>query len=177
MKKFAIHAALLIAVVAIAFATVTFDPSSGTGFVGKGDLQIPWGLNAQAMQTDANNVAFFYVDDTAYDVTCEFDTGSGNHVVHHVRNTPVHDSLAFDVSTATRKNPQGNLTGFNLTGAGTPTSTGPDVPSVGDSCPGGSTGGLITAVTPDAANTSQTLYATDGTNGPTAIWVNGASVN
>jgi hypothetical protein len=68
-----------------AFATVTFDPTCSLtqsnsqgkcGFVGKGDLQIPWGWNNQTAQTEisAGNVKFDYVQSARYDVTCEWDT-------------------------------------------------------------------------------------------------------
>ena len=39
MKKFAMCAALALTVV-VAFATVTFNPTTGIGFVGKGDVQL-----------------------------------------------------------------------------------------------------------------------------------------
>lgn len=50
----------LIMFAASAAASVTFDPSTGTGFVGKGDLQTPWGWNNQKMQIEALNITFSY---------------------------------------------------------------------------------------------------------------------
>ena len=62
MKKsiFAAMAVISLATVAI-FASVTFDSSTGTGFVGKGDVQLALGLNNAQMQAyNLNNLNFSY---------------------------------------------------------------------------------------------------------------------
>ena len=51
-KVFSIGAALLFAV-AIASASVTFNPATGTGFVGKGDVQLAYGWNNKQLQDNA----------------------------------------------------------------------------------------------------------------------------
>lgn len=164
--------AAMVALAAIAFAgaLTTFDPSTGIGFVGKGDLQTPWVWNNQKLQAEAANVDFSYVATSDYDVTCEFDTGPTGHVIHHVITTPVNDSVATDVTKTTRKNPQGDVTGFNLTGLGTPSGSGDPVPEVGATCPGNSGLGLVTAVT--LIGSTGGLYASDSAVpiGPTLIW-------
>ena len=45
-----------------AFAAVTFDPATGKGFVGKGDVQIAYNLNNKQIQTAliANPQAFTF---------------------------------------------------------------------------------------------------------------------
>lgn len=184
---------LLVGIVAaLAFASVavaltTFNPSTGTGFVGKGDVQTPWSWNNNTLQNHAGSVSFNYqeINDTAYYVTCEWDTGT-IHVVHHTQTTnhALSDTVAYDVSSATRNNPRGNVTGFNLNGPiGDPVVTdgGDPIPVVGDTCPGNSGLGLVTGVEADPtdSSSSQTLYASSsfGPQGPTAIWINGVSVH
>src|SRR5918996_4693526 len=49
----AIVAAFAIGMTA-AFALVTFDPSTGTGFVGKGDVQTAFGWNNKQLQNNAS---------------------------------------------------------------------------------------------------------------------------
>ncbi len=44
--------------VTVAFAAVTFDPATGTGFVGKGDVQLIYGWNNKQLQDNAANVQF-----------------------------------------------------------------------------------------------------------------------
>jgi hypothetical protein len=53
-----VAAALMIAASAAVFATVTFDPATGTGFVGKGDVQTAFGWNNAAAQRNAGGVTF-----------------------------------------------------------------------------------------------------------------------
>jgi len=178
IKATAILAVLLLAITAQpALATVTFDPATGTGFVGKGDIQIPWGWNNAKLQSAAGSVTFSYVqtDVADYGVTCEWDTVNKIQTIHHaVTNTrSVNDTVAHDLASVTRKNPQGNVTGFKLTGFGalTVTSSGDAVPSVGDGCPNGGDG-IVTAVDILSATSRGGLYATSSTagTGPTLIW-------
>lgn len=102
-----------------ASAAVTFDSTTGHGFVGKGDVQIPFGWNDAKLQSNASGVTFKYqsVSDDTYAVTCEWDTGNRN-IVHHIqrKSADVIASVAYDVSKIDRKNPNGKVTGFHLTG-------------------------------------------------------------
>jgi hypothetical protein len=127
----------------VAYAAVTFDPSTGTGFVGKGDLQTPWGWNDTKLQTCASGISFyFHTEQSAtYSAVCEFTTGEGTrgqrtHLVTHTidRVSAVNSAINYDA----RRNNQGRITGFNLTGVGASVSTAStgDVPVVGGPCPG-----------------------------------------
>ena len=129
-----IAAAAALAVSTAALATVTFNPSTGTGFVGKGDVQLALGWNNAALQSNAGAVTFTYETQATYDVTCEWDSFNSGHqktTIHHA----VHDGLSlasravFDA--ATRNNKRGDVTGFNLLGYSSVAPTG-DVPAVGD---------------------------------------------
>ena len=175
-KKFATLAMLAVAAGA-ALASVTFDVATGKGFVGKGDVQLAFGWNNAKLQAQAGNVSFNYtqVDATDYEVVCEFDTGT-RHVVHHVQTThkSLSDALSYDVTKANRQNPQGDVTGFNLTGATNvqQTASGDPIPSVGDGCPGNSGLGAITGVTVTSSSSTGGLYVSDAALGlgPVLIW-------
>jgi opacity protein-like surface antigen len=188
MKKLLYAAVAVLAFGATAaFATVTFDPSTGTGFVGKGDVQVPWGWNNQKLQEEAENVDFYYesIESADYAVTCEWNTTTGGPhptTIHHVVTThkDIEANVAFDSTKETRKNHQGYVTGFNLTGKSNETSTtSGGIPEVGDPCPPGGGDGEVTAVDgPFNETKSETLYAVDvhDGKGPTAIWIDGVSV-
>lgn len=155
-----------------AWATVTFNPSTGIGFVGKGDVQVPFGWNNAKAQQQANNVTFEYNSTSSYDVTIEFSTGNpdhpksiGTHTVTQDKSTTVASSIASDP----RKT--GQYTGWNLRGNVTTTTSGDAVPSVGDSCPNGDLGDcVVTAVTP--VSSTGGLYVSDSVtgDGPTQIY-------
>lgn len=122
-----------------AVAAVTFDPATGTGFVGKGDVQVPFGWNDAKLQQYAGGVSFVYESesDDEYAVTCEWDTGNKK-IVHHVqtKTANVGSVVTYDVKSATRSNPNGKVTGFKLTGLqNLAESSNGSVPVVGASCP------------------------------------------
>ncbi|MBX7501853.1 hypothetical protein K3181_10410 [Qipengyuania sp. YG27] len=146
LRKFAIGAACAVAVLSTAaIASVTFDPATGTGFVGKGDVQLAFGWNNAAAQANANGVTFSYKTETTYDVTCEWDTvaGKSGNVVHHEITVPKNSSVLSGVAYDARKSNQ--YTGYNLTGLGASTTSGQTAPDLGAACPGNNPG-VVTAV-------------------------------
>ncbi len=129
-------------------ASVTFDPLTGTGFVGKGDVQLVYGWNNAQLQSNASGVTFSFSQHDRYDVECEWTTTTGGpnprEILHDITvtsNTRVNSSIAYEA----RKNSQGQITGFNLTGLGTTTTSG-TTPVVGGTCPGASSVGTIVDV-------------------------------
>ena len=121
-----------------ASAIVTFDTLAGTGFVGKGDVQLAFGWNNAQLQARAGAVTFTYNAEDTYDVTCEWTTttGRGTTIIHDVTNNrivSVNSSIAYE---ARRNGGNGQITGFNLNGFGTTLSSG-TVPVVGAACPQG----------------------------------------
>jgi hypothetical protein len=127
--------AMLVAAGAV-YATVTFDPATGKGFVGKGDVQLAFGWNDAQLQKNASGVSFTYDRTDTYEAVCTFITGEGTrgeqtHNVTHTTSTAVNSSVAYE----NRLNPKSKITGFNLTGFGATTETG-TVPVVGGACPG-----------------------------------------
>jgi len=147
MKLFKMSAALaLMAAAGLASATVTFNPETGTGFAGKGDVQLAFGWNNAQLQARAAGVTFTYVASEVYTAVCTWTTGEGTrgeqtHNVGHTTTVGVAGTIAYDVRV------RNQITGFNLTGfSGTPTSTG-SVPVVGGVCPGNQgTDGVWTSV-------------------------------
>lgn len=140
--------AFAISSIGAAGAAVTFDPATGTGFVGKGDVQMPFGWNDAALQAKATGVTFGYVSSTddAYQVVCGWDTTSqgggknstGPIIKHHVqtKSANIGSSVTYDITKIDRKNPNGKVTGFQLTGkTGEVIDEAGSVPVVGGDCP------------------------------------------
>ena len=115
-----------------ALATVTFDPATGLGFVGKGDVQVALNLNNAQMQAKAGSLIFSYDDTAAYEATCSWITGEGTrgertHNVSLPRHTRVTDSVSYDARTHKQ------VDGFILTGLGATSTTG-TVPVLNEPC-------------------------------------------
>jgi len=109
---------------------------SGSGWVGKGDVQTALGgLNNSAIQTLVNEdgVHFTYTVTDTYLVTEEFYTGpDANRKQHEVTETTTYEVDAVVASDARQVKGQKQWTGFNLSGfEGVPVVSG-DVPAVGD---------------------------------------------
>lgn len=163
MKKIFLAAAAATALISTAaFASVTYD-DNGYGFVGKGDVQLAFGWNNKAAQTNANAVRFTIESDDSYAVTCEWTTTTGGkipktipHAVTNHKSSSVTSALMYD---ARMKN---QYTGYTLLGAGIPTVTGTPVPNIGDPCPQG--GGLSDSdpVSNDALVTAVELESSTG---------------
>ncbi|MFC4802370.1 hypothetical protein ACFPA1_23980 [Neobacillus sp. GCM10023253] len=137
-----------------AFAAVTFDSSSGIGFVGKGDVQTALGYNNAQMQKEANNLVFTYKAEDTYAITVTWDTGEGTkgeqtHYVTHERTSSIDSNVSYDPRKANQ------YTGFNLKGyEGILTEVG-DIPTIGEEFPGKS-GHIVTNV--EKVSTTGTLY-------------------
>lgn len=152
--------ALVVTGAGIALAIVTFDPASGTGFVGKGDVQEVFGWNNKALQDNANSVQFRVVTEEVTETTWTCDRDAGPQTQERARTTTTETQGV--VSSVARERNQ--ITGFNLIGyEGTPTTTSTtEGPAVG-SCP---TNWTVT-VGPDTETiSSETNFqvSNDGTN-------------
>lgn len=140
-----------------ASAAVTFNSADGTGFVGKGDVQLAFGWNNSALQKNAAGISFSYDAEDTYSGVCTWTTGEGTkgektHNVSHKRKTSVASNVAYDPRV------KNQITGFNLTGFGATTTSG-EVPVVGEACMGNpGHDGVWTSVTP--ISSSGGLYVT-----------------
>lgn len=112
-----------------AIASVTFDAATGTGFVGKGDVQMTYSWNDAGLQSNADSVRFA-VNGTSV-VRWECTNSKNAHVMVRQRTTTGGGYLIHEV----RRNPQGHVTGFPLLGyAPGATQTVTDGPAL-NSCP------------------------------------------
>jgi hypothetical protein len=155
LGKLAIGCATCAAITLGAYASVVLNLSTGTGYVGKGDVQLAFGWNNKQLQdaVQANAISFTYVVSESYDVTCEWTTGSARNPTTHSQTKTTSADVTAAV-TYTNKNSSsgknGDFTGFNLV-LGALTISGDaqvgSVPSVGDPCPGfDGNGKTVTAV-------------------------------
>lgn len=136
MNKLSIFAAAAAAVVSTAAIAAVSVDETGNGFVGKGDVQLAFGWNNQALQRNASGVTFSYNAVEEYKYDCTFTVEVGKDKVREPRtqnrgtNTSVNSTIAYDTRV------RNQITGFNLTGFGTTTADG-EAPVEGGSCPGG----------------------------------------
>ena len=156
-----------------ALASVTYD-DNGFGFVGKGDVQLAFGWNNKAAQTNANAVAFSFEAQESYAVTCEWETVTGGrnskiieHAVTNHRSSSLSSIVAYD---ARLKN---QYTGYNLNGVTSSVVTGTATPEIGDACAQG--GGLAD---PDPAPNDAVVTAVEleSSTGGLYVTFNGNSV-
>lgn len=155
-------AAALFSVAAFAQADVTFDPLTGNGFVGKGDVQLAFGWNNAQLQSNASGLSFSYQVRQDYVAVCTWTTGEGTNGehTHNVSHTFKY-KLGASISYAPRVMNQ--ITGFILKGIGTETSIG-TVPVVGGPCPGNQgTGGTWSSVTTSGTGVDGLFVSYGGT--------------
>ena len=122
------------------FAAVTYDPATGTGFVGKGDVQLAFNLNNKQLQQNASKVTFTYETVGEYTLLCKADdTTRTNPRTGEVTVTPCAEkefkNRVQSVQSSLQGDPrqtkgQNQFTGFNLSGI-------TDTVTTGESCPGG----------------------------------------
>ena len=117
-----------------AYAAVTFNPTTGEGFVGKGDVQEAFDWNNKQLQQNAPGVSFKFVSTTVTER--EWTCTNANNQNEQVRERTTTTTTTGLVDSIARERNQ--ITGFNLEGfSGTPTESstteGPPV----NSCPSG----------------------------------------
>lgn len=131
--------------------SVSFDSSTGQGFVGKGDVQTAFGWNNAQLQANAGALTFTYVETATYEAVAEWTTGpSHNRTTHEVtqtRSSSVKGSVLFDARKQTQ------ITGFNLTGLGEVVVSGGPIPTVGSPALGIGTNAIWTSVTQISSTT------------------------
>jgi hypothetical protein len=132
LARISLGVAACVAATFTAYAAVTFNPATGTGFVGKGDVQLAFGWNNKQLQDNAGSVAFQAFSETVTEVSwvCTKDNDN-TQVRRRTTTTSVQGVLA---SIARERN---QVTGFILDGydgtptLGTPSTDGPAL----NSCP------------------------------------------
>lgn len=138
----------------------TGDPiNTGTGFVGKGEVQTPWGWNNARLQSNASGVTFTVESDVDYSAVCMWVTGEGTrgekeHRITRNRSTSVDKEVLRELRT----NPKSAVTGFNLLGFGAVNETGTALPVEGEPCIGEGTGATWETVT-ELGSSGAALFA------------------
>lgn len=131
-------AAVALAVSSAAVAAVSFNPSTGTGFIGKGDVQLAFGWNNAQLQRNAASVTFTYATTATYNVTCEWNTYTNGNKNKEVKVVPHKEVEGLSVVSQAlfakdlRTNKNGDVTGFNLLGYSGSAPGAGTVPTVGD---------------------------------------------
>jgi hypothetical protein len=156
------------AALATAYAAITFNATTGVGFVGKGDVQLALGWNNAQLQNNASGLSFTYVQARSYSIECEWTTVTGGktakvieHAVTHTFGADVNAAIAF----APRTQKQGGINGFNLNGFENAVVSGDPLPALGDraTCPGEQgTGAVGTVIAVSVGSTSGGLYVNHG---------------
>ncbi|ODG93325.1 MULTISPECIES: hypothetical protein [Bacillaceae] len=113
-------------------AAVNFDSTTGTGFVGKGDVQLAFNWNNASLQKNAGATTFTYDVKDTYVVTEYWETLTGGKqpkIVTHEIEVPKHASVSANVDYDARRANQ--INGFIIKGFGNVVTEG-TVPVVGD---------------------------------------------
>jgi hypothetical protein len=174
MKKRSILAgAAAVAVFATAaYAAVTFNPATGDGFVGKGDVQFAFGWNNHALQANGEDVTFYYDSVDTYDAVCTFTTavGTPGEQVHNV-NIPRRAGISSDIEYDARKRNQ--INGYILRGYNENPQSFGTVPVVGETCVANDNGiarnGTWSSVTPSGSSGGG-LYVDHTAHDAVLIW-------
>jgi len=150
MFPLAFSALLVFVTGAFTLPSVIFNAETGVGFVGKGDVQLALGWNNAQLQANAGSLTFTYSAADTYTSECTFSTTTGGksgnttrwHVSERTRSATVNKSVEY----APRSRNQ--VTGFILSGFGSVSETGDELPVLGAFCQGGNDGtGTWTSVT------------------------------
>jgi hypothetical protein len=132
--KTALGLAAIVGAGVATYATITFDAESGTGFVGKGDVQYTLNLNNAQLQQVADSVQIRAAITTVTEVAWECTNDLNEHVQPRARTTTTETQGL--VTTTGRLKTQ--ITGFNLNGySEAPTSSSTTDGPMLNSCPSG----------------------------------------
>jgi hypothetical protein len=134
LKAAAAAAAAIMMTATAASAAVSFDSATGTGFVGKGDVQSALGWNNKALQTAeaTGDIRFTYNAVTEQETTWDCYNQNNDHTQERARTTT---TTVTGVASHTARE-RNQITGFNLTGfeEGATSTTSTDGPPL-YSCP------------------------------------------
>jgi hypothetical protein len=157
---------LSLTIVGSAFADVTVDPTTGIGFVGKGDVQSALGLNNSQMQAKAGSLSFTLVTADTYNVTEEWTTGGVKTQTTHTVTKTTTNSLTDTIAYNARTHKQ--VDGFYLTGISSGTTTDGNLPEVGDI--------VVAPASNNPDPTDHIITAVDHVSSTSGIFVNGVSL-
>jgi hypothetical protein len=111
--KFGGAIAACLTIATAAYAAVTFDPATGTGFVGKGDVQLALGWNNKDLQANGASVEFTYETEVVTEVSWICTNIRNERTQERERNTTTTVSA---VVKSLARDGRNQITGFDLTG-------------------------------------------------------------
>ncbi len=154
-------------VASTAFAAVDFDPATGTGFVGKGDIQELYGWNNKQLNQNADDVKFRVVSETVTEVSWECTNDNNDKVQERERTTTTESTK---VASHIERDNKKQITGFILDGYGATQSSDSttDGPAV-NSCPSGPWSLTSPAGDPEVVSSTGEVQVSKG-NGFTTIY-------
>ncbi len=149
--------AAALAVAGAAMAAVTFDPATGTGFVGKGDVQLALGLNNAQLQSQAGSFTFAVNSSVVTESSWICTNARNEHTQERSRTTTQSTQGVFSSVERVRN----QITGFILTGysSGGGAITTTDGPAL-NSCPDNSSTWSLTSPAGDPVVVSSTSELT-----------------
>ncbi len=118
-----------------ASASVVYNPGTGVGFAGKGDVQSAFGWKNAQLQANASSITFTYDTADVYTAVCTWTTDEGQlgattYNISVTQFTSIYADVVYDART------QKQVNGFNLTGLENSTVIGTmpikDTPCVGN---------------------------------------------
>ncbi len=138
--KFAVAPLLLLALAAcgqpeapqLSAQAVTFDAATGTGFVGKGDVQTALGYNNKQLNDNAGSLIFTYSATTVQETSWECVNQNNDKVQERERTTTTEVS---GIVSHTERDNKRQITGFRLSGFGEMTSMSSTEGPKLNSCP------------------------------------------
>jgi uncharacterized protein YfaS (alpha-2-macroglobulin family) len=127
-------AAVVVLAASAVSAAVTFDAETGTGFVGKGDVQLVFGWNNKQLQDNAELLQFRANSEVVTEVSWVCTNSNNQNTQERERTTTI--SIQGVVSAVARERNQ--VTGFILEGYdGDPTTSSTTEGNPLNSCPSG----------------------------------------
>jgi hypothetical protein len=136
----------------IALLAVTFDPESGNGFVGKGDVQLVYGWNNKALQDNAEVVQFRANSEVVTEVSWTCTNSNNQNTQERERTTTTTLQGLVESAARDKKN---QVTGFFLEGFdGEPTDSSETEGNQLNSCPSGPWSLTTPAGDPEVISTS-----------------------
>ncbi|HEY0868258.1 MAG TPA: hypothetical protein VGE01_12805 [Fimbriimonas sp.] len=151
-------------------AAVEFDPETGQGFVGKGDVQLAFGWNNADFQRNVGSVVFTYESSSLVTGVCEWTTeGNGKESKTHQKKITSGSAIYGTLKADQRVRNQ--VTGIELTGyaanpivtEGSDTYDNKNYPMVvGGPCPGNPGNGSVWVSVTEGGSAESGLYAAFG---------------
>jgi hypothetical protein len=128
--------AAAIMLIAPAFAAATFDPQTGIGFVGKGDVQTAFGWKNATLQINASDVSFSSVEEQTRSMDCVSNGNPANATTYTDARRQERDVAGRIDSDLRQVKGQKQFTGFILSGfVGQPHTVGGSLETF--NCPAG----------------------------------------